>query len=268
MKFRVVARPCLDIFQSQRLIPNMVSLKLNFHRAPSEFCIMNFKAGRKYKIKITKAAFHMKRVVVVQETYAAIEKNLGSGLNLLYPTKGLVIKPTAIPTGTTCRTIDTLFSNQYIPERLLLTFVEQSAFTGEYAKNPFNLQHFHIQECQVELFGRTYRETFDWDSSDRSMSIVPYENYIKLLGQGYPDGGTFAISKNDYTLGNFVICFDLSPDEAFRSGNSFAGIKGNIVLNLRFKNALTKPIILLATGVYDNTFMMGIDRSFTRPFAY
>ena len=269
--FRVLAHPCLDIFQSDRLLPNMVSLKLNFHRASNDFCIMNVKAANttKYKIKVAQAIFHLKRSVLTPETFMTIERNLGGGANLLYPVKSLVIKPSSIPQGATSKTIDTMFSNQYIPERLLITFVDQKAFTGNARKNPFNLQHFEIVDCSVELMGQTYRQTFDWDTTSKTNgTIIPYRNYIKLLGQKYPDDSGFGISKYDYENGNFVMCFDLSPDEAFRTGNSAAGVKGNIVLNITFNAPLGAPVILLATGVYDNTFMTTVDRSFTRPFVY
>ena len=84
--FRVLAHPCLDIFQSDRLLPNMVSLKLNFHRASNNFCIMNVKTANttKYKIRATRAIFHLKRSVLTPETFIRIERNLGSGANLLY----------------------------------------------------------------------------------------------------------------------------------------------------------------------------------------
>ena len=78
----------------------------------------------------------------------------------------------------------------------------------------------------------------------------------------------FGISKNAYENGNFFICFDLSPDESFKTGTSTAGVKGNIILNLRFSNQLSSPIVLLAMGVYDNVFQASIDRTFTKPFVY
>ena len=269
--FRVVAYPCIDIFQSGRLIPNMVSLKMNWHRASNEFCIMNVKTSRttKYKLKVHKAIFHLKRCALSADTFMEIERNLAGGANLLYPVKSMVIKPSSIAQGLTSKTLDTCFSNQYIPERLLIAFVDQKGFTGSADKNPFNLQHFEIADCTVDVLGQTYRQTFEWDDTyKQNGTIVPYLEYIRLLSQKYPDDSQFGLSKNDYENGNFIICFDLSQDAAYRTGNSSAGVKGNIVVNIRFSKSLLQPITMLAIGIYDNMFMCSVDRSFSRPYIY
>ena len=162
-----------------------------------------------------------------------------------------------------------MFSNQYIPERLILTFVEQSAFTGNPGKNPFRFQHFEISECIIDLLGQTHRQKFEWDPVlKQNKTIVPFQDYIRLLSQRYPEDSGFGISKYAYENGNFCICFDLSPSESFKTGTFTAGVKGNIVVNLTFAKPLSTPIVLLATGVYDNVFQASIDRSFTKPFVY
>lgn len=269
--FSVVSYPCLDLFQQDRLIPNMVSIKLNFHRNSNDFCVMNTKDSRttRYKITVKKARFHLYRSVLSSEAFMGIERNLANGGNLIYPVKSLIIKPSTIAEGLQSKTIDTMFSNQYIPERLILTFVEQSAFTGNPGKNPFRFQHFEISECIIDLLGQTHRQKFEWDPVlKQNKTIVPFQDYIRLLSQRYPEDSGFGISKYAYENGNFCICFDLSPSESFKTGTFTAGVKGNIVVNLTFAKPLSTPIVLLATGVYDNVFQASIDRSFTKPFVY
>ena len=269
--FTVVMFPCLDLFQQDRLLPNMVSIKLNLHRNSNAFCTMNTKSGRdtKYKITVKKARFHLFRCVLSSEAFMSVERNLANGGTLTYPVKSLIIKPSTIAEGLQSKTIDTMFSNQYIPERLILTFVEQSAFTGNPQKNPFKFSHFEIAECTIDLLGQTHKQKFEWDGvSKQNTTIVPFQDYIRLLSQRYPEDSAFGLSKNAYENGNFFICFDLSPAESFRTGTFTGGIKGNIVVNLTFSNQLTTPIVLLAIGVYDNVFQAGIDRSFTKPFVY
>ena len=269
--FSVVMYPCLDLFQQDRLLPNLVGIKLNLHRNSQAFCIMNTKESRttKYKIVIKRARFHLYRSVLSSDTFIGIERSLASGNNLIYPVKSLIIKPSTIAQGKQFMTIDTMFANQYIPERLILTFVEQSSYVGKMTKNPFNFQHFEISECSIDVLGQTRTQKFEWDRvSKQNTTIVPYQDYIRLLSQRYPEDSGFGISKNAYENGNFFICFDLSPDESFKTGTSTAGVKGNIILNLRFSEQLSSPIVLLAMGVYDNVFQASIDRTFTKPFVY
>ena len=266
--FKVLGHPNMDLFQSERLIPNLVSLKMTFTKNPAEFYIMSFVDDQKYKIRILDATFHLKRVVLNPTTHMTIERTLGQGTQIIYPVKSIVIKPFSIPQNNLNITIDTLFSSQMIPERLFLTFVESQSFTGKFTKSPFNLRHFKVSSVTISTLGRSQTQEYSWDALGENSNPIPYKQFIHYLGGTYPCDESFGVDREAYENGVFCSCFDLSASESYKTGSVSFGRQGNISLNVKFPSELAQPIILLAVGIYDNEIYCDVNRTFSKPFVY
>ena len=55
----------------------------------------------------------------------------------------VTLKTQTIPRGVRSFTVDNLYKGK-LPDRVIAAMVRDDAFTGDYNRNPFNFQHFHL----------------------------------------------------------------------------------------------------------------------------
>lgn len=70
-----------------------------------------------------------------------------------YPITKVEVKNVTIPSGVQGKTLDNIFLGQ-LPKRVIIGFVTNSAFIGNFKHNPFNFQHFHINFFSLYIDGR------------------------------------------------------------------------------------------------------------------
>ena len=86
-----------------------------------------------------------------------------------YPIRRVVCKSFAIPQNYLDVNHEKLFSGQ-LPTRIVVELVHNRAFNGHREQNPFNFQHFNLQEIALYLDGqqqhaiRPYNRTLRQDS--------------------------------------------------------------------------------------------------------
>ena len=268
-QFKVVCHPTFDLAYSDRTIPNGSAIKMIFSRNSDQFTIMNFKEGKSYKLLIKDATFHLKRVVLNPTAQMHLERSLAIQPTI-HHVKSLVIKPVNIVEGTRNLTIDSVFSSNYIPERLFTAMVKQEAYVGDFKLNPFNFQHFQVAEISISALGRSQHQYFDWDAEKNNQSVIPYKNFCDFLGNHSLCDSNFGITKEAHENGNFICVFDLSPNSAFKSGVASFDRQGAISLNVRFPSdvGIAHTAVLLVCGVFDNIYNQDINRTFTSPYIF
>jgi len=104
---------------------------------------------------------------------------------------------------------DKLFSGQ-LPTRIVIGLVSNRAFNGHLTSNPFNFQHFGLNEIALYLT--------DNSSTPRPIQPNEMEQYIRAYdslfagtGRQCRDEGLF-ISREDYCNGYALYAFDLTAD--------------------------------------------------------
>ena len=243
-----------DIFFQTRYMLNEVNVKIKLSRSRDAFCLMA--AGEQaFKVKITSAAMIIRKVKVSPSVYLAHAKTLESGM-AKYPIRHVICKAFTVPTGHLDASQEKLFSGQ-IPSRLVIGFVDNRAFNGDVARNPFNFQHFSLSELAVYLDGQQHGiKPLSLDFANRHY-VTSFMSLFNGTGKQNRDEGN-DIDRLDFANGYALYAFDLSPD---LSENDHFNLtrQGTVRLDMKFAAALPHTVSVVAYAEFEN--IIEIDRN-------
>ncbi|XP_035231361.1 uncharacterized protein F54H12.2-like [Stegodyphus dumicola] len=145
----MIGRLHVDLFHQERLMLNLVDLKLKLIRSKLEFCLMG---ENSYKILIQHASLFVRKVRVNPAVTLAHAKSLEK-TSAKYPINRVLCKIYSIPQGNMSFVQDNVFAGQ-MPKRLVLAFVDNEALNGTYKKSRFEFKHYHINFISVYMDGQ------------------------------------------------------------------------------------------------------------------
>ena len=133
-----------DIFMTDRLLLNMMDLKVVLNRSSDAFCL--FEKGNdpaiEPKVQLSDVVLKVRKVKVDQSISDGVERMLKQ-TPALYPIRRVECKILTIPANLPNVRQDNIFSG-IIPNSFVVGLVHVDATTGEYDKNPYNFQHFGV----------------------------------------------------------------------------------------------------------------------------
>lgn len=196
-----------------------------------------------YKVLITDAVFKACHVKVSDVVMLAHNETLNQG-PVMYPFWKSVIKSFAVPKGVSTFSSDDIFHGE-VPSKLILGFVESTAFTGDYKLNPFNFQHFNVNSLQLSVDGQSVPQTH---LSPNFATGDYVSSYLTLFFNKYPTHGGNFISREDYANGYSLFVFDISgeADRDFMSKQK----KGHTRLQLTFGEVTPAPLMVIAYSLF------------------
>ncbi|KAK3910265.1 hypothetical protein KUF71_004139 [Frankliniella fusca] len=132
-EFEMMGPLHLDICNTDRLLLNNCTLRLKLTRSRDAFALMCTKGTE--KIKLLDVKLFIRRVTISPSVLLAHAQALEKS-PAKYRVNRVDIKTVTIAQGMHSKTIDNLFLNQ-LPQRVIIGFVDNRAFNGDYARNPF-----------------------------------------------------------------------------------------------------------------------------------
>ncbi|GFS56107.1 uncharacterized protein F54H12.2 [Trichonephila clavipes] len=181
-----------------------------------------------FKILIQHASLFVRKVKVAPPVLIAHEVALTKGV-IKMPIRRTEVKSFALSTGIQSVTIPNSFIGQ-LPTRIIMAMVSNTAFNGDFGKNPFNFKHYDISYiCAIE--GRYHKD------QDINVSFSEY--------------------KDGYTL--FAI--DLTPDLSADGMHESISRNGNLTIDIKFSKALPETVNLLVYSEYRNTIEIDKNRT-------
>ncbi|MGH0179430.1 UNVERIFIED_CONTAM: hypothetical protein FKN15_001615 [Acipenser sinensis] len=108
-------------------------------RASDTFCLMS-DAAEAFKLKILEASRYIKKVKIAPEVRTGQAQALMTS-NTKYPIDRVAMKVFSVPRGSRVCNQENLFLGQ-LPKFVVIGLTDNNAFSGFYAKNPFNFKHF------------------------------------------------------------------------------------------------------------------------------
>ncbi|XP_035677192.1 uncharacterized protein F54H12.2-like [Branchiostoma floridae] len=240
----------IDMFFQERYLISSVDLKIKLQRSKNQFCLMSSEADASYKVVIMEAALFVRKVRLASSYFLSIENQLARE-TVKYPIRRIEVKPITIPRGHLTTSTDNVFLGQ-IPRRVVVTLVENTAFQGSYATNPFNFQHFNLNYIGLNINGETVPHKALTPSFPQGDFI---KSYYTLFGptekQGRDSGNQ--ISREDFDKGYAFYCYDLTPDLCSSGQGHFNIVKhGNVRLELHFAQALENTVVVLVWAEFEN----------------
>ena len=174
------------------------------------------------------------------------------------------IKAFAIPQNYRDVNHEKLFSGR-LPTRIVIGLVDNRAFNGDRAHNPFNFQHFNLSEISLYLDGQ---QQYDLKPIQPDFANGLYVRTYNTLFAGTcklnRDEGIY-ISRGDYANGYSLYAFDLTADLA--EDDHFNLVKqGSVRLALKFSEALAQTTSVIAYAEFDNIVNIDRDRNLLLDF--
>ena len=248
-----VMRPCIPMFQQERLLPPSTKIRLNLVPSDSKFNLMFNGDNGPYKPKIKDCILYL-RILKINNSLALDQaaKRMEEGRKLFYPIRRLETTPITVATG--LQKCTEKISTGQLPKRMFVMMVDEAAQAGDMAKNPFHFQHFNVTEIHLKVGAKTFPSTPL--QPDFANGLVK-ESYMTLFSQTgilFDDKG-LDISLADYQNGYTLYCFDLTGDNA--DGDHLELVKrGDIQLNVKFANALAGAVTIINIAEYENTIQI------------
>ena len=144
-----------DIFMTDRLLLNMMDLKVVLNRSTDNFSLMeigNDSDPIEPKVHLTDVVLKIRKVKVDQAVSDGVERMLKQ-TPALYPIRRVECKILTIPEQLPNIRQDNIFSG-IIPKSFVFGLVHVDAYNGVYGKNPYNFQHFGVTNISLTANGQ------------------------------------------------------------------------------------------------------------------
>lgn len=247
-----------DIFNQEKFLLNGVELRIRLIRSRDAFSLIS--KDSTYKVNIIEANLFARRVRINPSVLLAHSKTL-TLTTAKYPITKVEVKNVTIPTGVQGKTLDNIFLGQ-LPKRVIIGFVTNSAFIGNFKHNPFNFQHFNINFFSLYIDGRQLpSKPLQPDHTGKNQFVHSYHTLFSGTGLHFMNDGN-NIPREDYALGNCLMAFDLTPDLSANTLSHWNLVRhGSLRIEVRFDTALVETINCLVYGEFDNVVEIDKDRN-------
>ena len=135
-------------FGQNRAILNGVAINVKLFQAGNDFRLMR----KVYKLKILSAVLKVCHVGLNPSVILAHNEALKLG-PALYPFWLSDIKSFSVAAGSQTFMTDNIFHGK-VPSKLIIAMVSNSAYSGDFSKNPFNFQHMNTNYLEVSVDGQ------------------------------------------------------------------------------------------------------------------
>ena len=202
-------------------------------------------SSEKPVISIEDAKLIIRHVKVEQSVH--IGHQLGLEENAIYPLKKTKLITFSLAVGTTSEYKENIFSDERLPNFVLVTFQNTKQTTSDYTVYSSSFQHLNISSMTLSRnvdFRETYEQDFDSDYTlTFAKSII---RNMGLLNRNENNGITMEQFKKLYPFFTFV----LSPD--FNLNQTQLPRQGNLKLDVKFSKALTEAATMYIYGLFDS----------------
>ena len=262
-----------DVFMSDRLLLNMLNLKVVLNRSPNAFCLMDRNTGDnviKPKVKLTDVVLKIRKVKVDQAVNDATEIMLKQ-TPALYPIRWVECKVLTIPGNLPTVRQDNIFSG-IIPKSFVFGLVNVDASNGVYDKNPYNFEHFGVTAVTLTANGEEIpfkQLTLQYPGSSAGKTdpatdvevdfVQAYNTLFSGTGKMYANTG-LDISREDYAGGYALYAFDLTPDMCNSTDYFNAVQRGSLSVAINFKSH-DDPIAMVCYGDFENVIRIDSERN-------
>ncbi|KAG6934502.1 hypothetical protein G0U57_016943, partial [Chelydra serpentina] len=163
-----------------------------------------------FKLRIVSASLFVKKVRVTPSVRLGHAEALLTA-NAKYPVDRVGMKVFSIPAGSRVSNQENLVLGQ-LPKMLVLGFVDNDAFRGSYAKNPFHFKHYDINFVALYVDGEQIPTKPLQPDFEGGRCVRAYMNLVQTAGKHMKDR-SLLIDHEEFAQGYTLFAFDLSPDQ-------------------------------------------------------
>ncbi|GFV71376.1 uncharacterized protein F54H12.2 [Trichonephila clavipes] len=227
-----------------RLLLNLVDVKIKMTRTKPDFCLMSTKTGEPYKVVLQHASSFIRKVKVnpgVSLGHAkALEKSTAK-----YPIDRVLCKTYSIPKGSWSFMQDNVFLG-VLPKRVVVGCIDNAAITGQLNLNPFLFDHCNVNFLSIYIDGQPVPTKPLELKYETNCYIRAYHQMFSGLNR---DSGNY-LKRGEFAQGHTLYVFD-SPDLCDGPHLNLQH-QGNLRIEIKFANALTKTISVFIYAEFEN----------------
>ena len=261
-----------DIFMNDRLLLNMMDLKVVLNRSPDSFSLMETAKSNQInpRVHLTDVVLKIRKVKVDQAVSDGVERMLKQ-TPALYPIRRVECKILTIPENLPNVRQDNIFSG-IIPKSFVFGLVDVDAANDVYGKNPYNFQHFGVTNVSLTANGQEipFKQLTLKYPQDVSGKVDPatddeldfdeaYNTLFSGTGKIYSNTG-LDITREDYPGGYTLYAFDLTPDMCNSTDYFNTVQRGSLTLALSLKKQ-THAIAIVCYGDFENVIRIDSERN-------
>ena len=266
-KFTVSGPVFTDVFMSDRLLINMLDLKVVLNRSYNEFCLIDKNSSSKNpKVELTDVVLKIRKVKVDQAIRDSTEVLLKQ-TPAIYPVRRVVCKALSIAPGLPNVRQDNIFSG-LVPTSFVFGLVDSNAYTGEYGKNPFNFKHYDVSTITLSVNGeeipfKQLRLKFPTTANVRDKSVDFLQAYNTLFsgtGKMFSNMG-LDITRDEYPNGFTLFAFDLTPDMCNTADYFNTVQRGTLSVDITFEKDTPEAISMVCYSDFENIIRIDSERN-------
>lgn len=242
----------LDINNQDKYLPNGVDMDVKLVRSSDDFSLMS-DDSEKFKVEIVDASLFIRRIKLFPEVQAAHIKAFEKS-PAKYNIQRKTVKAYTLGMGGRSFAQENVYNGQ-LPKRLIIAMVDNKAYNGEQDKNPFNYKHYNLTSLSVCVDGKQVPSKPLRPDFANGQYARAYVNLFAATGKFGEDEDNY-ITYADFANGDALFAFDLTPDLSADSDVHTHLRRGNLRVELSFKENLTETVTLLTYGEFDNTILI------------
>ena len=148
---------------------------------------------------------------------------------------------------------------------MVIGFVKNAAFNGDYTMNPYNFEDFDLDYLSLNMGSQSFPSQPLKPNFSNGDYLQAYMTLFQGTGMLHADRG-HGIRRAHYCYGYTLYAFDLTADMC--EGSHMDPIKyGNLRMEVHFKNALGTTINAVVYSEYDNIIQIDRARNIITDFA-
>lgn len=195
----------VDFFQQSRYLLNNIALGVRLWQAPDAFRLMADDSNHTYKVQIVDAALKLTAVTVTPEIILAHENCLTKS-PAIYPFFQSNFKVYSIAQNDLFFSADNLWDGN-VPSKALIMLVSSEAFNGSYRKNPYYMQHAHLNNLSFSVDGVSKPAskplTPDFENDRYTEAFMSLFTGSNMLGHNTGNDISLYAYKRGYTIYSF-----------------------------------------------------------------
>lgn len=238
-----------DVFNVSKLLISDVNLKVALELEKNEFFLMDVGSTKVAKIKIQEAQLFV-RYCTISPTVLLEHHKLLNTRNINYDFKRNLMKHFIIPKGVSGQNFENLFTGP-LPSKILLGFVENEAFNGSLAKNPFNFQHFYISQIQYNVNGNFVPSTPLTLNPNSGLVAKAYHDLYQGLNI-HLKNVSLQLTEYSFRSGFLLFCTDFTPTK--RDNVLNLTDHGIMKLDVKFDKPLESSLVMIVYSEFNDSF--------------
>lgn len=240
----------MDICSIDKLIPNNIEVRFRFFQSSDNFRILTNSADETFKLELVDATLKACHVRLPNEELIR-QTELFAKSPAVYDFRRSDIKCYQIAQGSFSAQFENVYNNN-LPSEIILAFIDSSAYSGDFQKDPFDFKHCSIKHLEVSIDGVNIL-------APPLKPNFPTKDYTEAYLRLQKDGQSLGISYDKFGQGYALFRFDFER----HIPKPLKGVskKGYIRVTVNFGVPLPTGMTLLMYGVCQDRFLIDSARN-------